>query len=127
MQIPYHTVEVNPLTKKQLQWSDYRKVPVALLDGEAVADSTAIITRLAAELDGQKKQQITQSQHRQYPFWRLVLTGSRRREVHAHLSLPFSHNAILHGVNKSCEVQSILLSLRWNHILRSLTRKYAAE
>ena len=49
-QIPYRTVEVSPLTKEQLKWSDYRKVPVALLDGEQVVDSTAIITRLAAEL-----------------------------------------------------------------------------
>ena len=53
-QIPYRTVEVSPLTKEQLKWSDYRKVPVALLDGEQVVDSTAIITRLAAELDAQE-------------------------------------------------------------------------
>ena len=49
-QIPYRTVEVNPLSKKELKWSKYRKVPMALIDGEPVPDSTAIITRLAAEL-----------------------------------------------------------------------------
>ena len=54
VQVPYRTVEVSPLTKEQLKWSDYRKVPVALLDGEQVVDSTAIITRLAAELAAQE-------------------------------------------------------------------------
>jgi microsomal prostaglandin-E synthase 2 len=49
--IPYRTIEVNPLTKAELKWSDYRKVPVILLDDkEQVNDSTAIISRLAAEL-----------------------------------------------------------------------------
>ena len=48
--MPYRTVEVSPLTKSELKWSEYRKVPVAVLDGEAVTDSSAIISRLAAEL-----------------------------------------------------------------------------
>ncbi|KAF8067212.1 R1 [Scenedesmus sp. PABB004] len=49
--LPYATVEVNPLTKGELAWSSYRKVPVIRLDGgEVVVDSSAIISRLAAEL-----------------------------------------------------------------------------
>ena len=48
-QIPYRTVEVSPLTKSELKWGPFRKVPVAVLDGEPLADSSAIVSRLAAE------------------------------------------------------------------------------
>ncbi len=50
--LPYRVVEVNPLTKAELKgWSEFKKVPVVVLDGgEALADSSAIISRLAAEL-----------------------------------------------------------------------------
>lgn len=51
--VPYTTVEVSPLTKRQLKWGPHKKVPVAVLDGpgdggEVVADSSAILSRLAA-------------------------------------------------------------------------------
>lgn len=48
----YDTVDVEPLTKAQLKGigSDYRKVPVALFDGEQVNGSGAIIARAADEL-----------------------------------------------------------------------------
>ncbi|KAI7838862.1 hypothetical protein COHA_007363 [Chlorella ohadii] len=49
--IPYRCVEVNPLTKAELKWSEYKKVPVILIDGQQVNDSSAIISRLAAEID----------------------------------------------------------------------------
>ena len=79
-QIPYRTVEVSPLTKKQLKWSDYRKVPVALLDGEPVTDSTAIITRLAAEVAEERQQR--QASHAQGSLsgWRKLIGGGSRRE-----------------------------------------------
>jgi microsomal prostaglandin-E synthase 2 len=51
LQIPYRCVEVNPLTKAELKWSQYRKVPVVVVDGEQVNDSSVIISRLAAELE----------------------------------------------------------------------------
>ena len=35
-QIPYRCVEVNPLTKAELKWSDYKKVPVVVVDGQQV-------------------------------------------------------------------------------------------
>ncbi len=54
-QIAYRTVEVSPLTKKQLKWADYKKVPVVVMDGEAYGDSTAVITRLAAELGAEQQ------------------------------------------------------------------------
>jgi hypothetical protein len=44
-------VEVNPLTKGELKWSQYKKVPVVVLDGEQLNDSSAIISRLAAEIE----------------------------------------------------------------------------
>jgi len=47
--IAYQAVEVNPLSKAEISFSkDYRKVPIAMLDGEQVNDSTAIIAALAA-------------------------------------------------------------------------------
>ena len=49
-QISYRTVEVSPLTKGELKWGQFKKVPVAVLDGEPLGDSSAIISRLAAEV-----------------------------------------------------------------------------
>lgn len=40
--IPYKVVEVNPMGKKELKWSDYKKVPVLVVDGEQMNDSTGI-------------------------------------------------------------------------------------
>jgi microsomal prostaglandin-E synthase 2 len=51
LQMPYSTVEVNPITKGELSWTSYRKVPVVKLDDDVVADSSAIISRLQAELN----------------------------------------------------------------------------
>ena len=45
--IPYTVVEVNPLLKSELSWSgDYKKVPVAVINGVRVVDSTCIIDML---------------------------------------------------------------------------------
>ena len=46
--MPYETVEVNPLNKREIKpWSgDYRKVPIAMLDGEQINDSPVIASRL---------------------------------------------------------------------------------
>ena len=56
-QIPYRAVEVNPLTKAELKWGPHRHVPVALLDQEVLADSSAIVSRLAAEAEAAKAAQ----------------------------------------------------------------------
>lgn len=61
-QLPYRVVEVNPLTKGELKWSSYRKVPVLTLGeseackGEVLVDSSAIMSRLAAELAAGQQQ-----------------------------------------------------------------------
>lgn len=61
MQIPYRTVEVSPLSKKELKWSEHRKVPIAVLDDDILQDSSLIISRLAAEIEaGQSSQQAHQ-------------------------------------------------------------------
>ncbi|KAF7006207.1 hypothetical protein CFC21_021265 [Triticum aestivum] len=44
--IPYKVVEVNPLSKKEIKWSEYKKVPILTVDGEHLVDSTDIINIL---------------------------------------------------------------------------------
>ena len=64
VQIPYRTVEVSPLSKKELKWGEHRKVPVAVLDSDILQDSSLIISRLAAEIEaGQAAQQAQPQQH----------------------------------------------------------------
>ena len=43
-------MEVNPLTKREIGFSkDYKKVPVVVIDGVQVNDSTAIIDAIEAK------------------------------------------------------------------------------
>lgn len=44
--IPYKVVEVNPFSKKEIKWSDYKKVPILVVDGEQLVDSSDIIDKL---------------------------------------------------------------------------------
>lgn len=62
VQIPYRTVEVSPLSKKELKWSEHRKVPIAVLDDDILQDSSLIISRLAAEIEAGQSSQQTQQQ-----------------------------------------------------------------
>jgi microsomal prostaglandin-E synthase 2 len=49
--IPYRVVEVDPLGKSELKWSDYKKVPVILLDGSRqLNNSSSIISQLAVDM-----------------------------------------------------------------------------
>lgn len=43
LRVPYIIVEVNPLTKSELKWSAYGKVPLAVVNGRVVTDSSVII------------------------------------------------------------------------------------
>ncbi|XP_010271364.1 PREDICTED: prostaglandin E synthase 2-like [Nelumbo nucifera] len=52
--IPYKVVEVNPLNKKEIKWSDYKKVPILTVDSEQLVDSSDIIDKLAHKIDPQK-------------------------------------------------------------------------
>lgn len=38
--LPYKVVEVNPLSKREIKWSDYKKVPILMVDGEQLIDSS---------------------------------------------------------------------------------------
>ncbi|KAI3745812.1 hypothetical protein L6452_08223 [Arctium lappa] len=44
--IPYKIVEVNPINKKEIKWSDYRKVPILMVDGEQMVNSSDIIDKM---------------------------------------------------------------------------------
>ncbi|BFG17616.1 hypothetical protein CerSpe_038900 [Prunus speciosa] len=44
--IPYKVMEVNPISKKEIKWSDYKKVPILKVDGEQMVDSSDIIDKL---------------------------------------------------------------------------------
>ncbi|GAV56714.1 GST_C domain-containing protein/GST_N_3 domain-containing protein [Cephalotus follicularis] len=48
--IPYQVVEVNPISKKEIKWSDYKKVPILTVDGEQMVDSSDIIDKLFNKL-----------------------------------------------------------------------------
>ncbi|XP_031281941.1 prostaglandin E synthase 2-like [Pistacia vera] len=52
--IPYKVVEVNPLSKKEIKWSDYKKVPILMVDGEQLVDSSAIIDKLGHKIIPEK-------------------------------------------------------------------------
>ncbi|XP_024929305.2 uncharacterized protein LOC107418554 [Ziziphus jujuba] len=52
--VPYKVVEVNPLSKKEIKWSDYKKVPILMVDGEQLVDSSAIIDQLDAKIHSKK-------------------------------------------------------------------------
>ncbi|PON79147.1 S-crystallin [Trema orientale] len=52
--IPYKVVEVNPLSKKEIKWSDYKKVPILMVDGEQLVDSSAIIDQLGGKVRPEK-------------------------------------------------------------------------
>lgn len=38
--IPFKVVEVNPINKKEIKWSDYKKVPILTVDGQQLVDSS---------------------------------------------------------------------------------------
>lgn len=44
--ISYKIVEVNPLFKKEIKWSDYKKVPILTVDGEQLVDSSGLLESL---------------------------------------------------------------------------------
>jgi glutaredoxin len=56
LRVPYRAVEVNPLTKSQISFSkDYKKVPIANVNGELVNDSSAIVEALGRVLSKDPK------------------------------------------------------------------------
>ncbi|XP_039138522.1 prostaglandin E synthase 2 [Dioscorea cayenensis subsp. rotundata] len=48
--IPYKVVEVNPFGKKEIKWSEYKKVPILVVDGEQLVESSDIIDNLNCKI-----------------------------------------------------------------------------
>ncbi|KAF5199315.1 Prostaglandin e synthase [Thalictrum thalictroides] len=48
--IPYKVVEVNPISKKEIKWSEYKKVPILTVDGENMVDSSDIISKMSQKI-----------------------------------------------------------------------------
>ncbi|KAL2631002.1 hypothetical protein R1flu_015688 [Riccia fluitans] len=67
--IPYQVVEVNPVGKKELKWSDYKKVPVVVVDGQQLNDSTAIITSLNSRLGAPELSEEEVEEEEQWRRW----------------------------------------------------------
>lgn len=65
--IPYKVVEVNPLSKKELKWSDYKKVPILTVDGEQLVDSSDIINILQSRINPNDK--LTNDEEAKWRRW----------------------------------------------------------
>ncbi|XP_034673406.1 prostaglandin E synthase 2-like [Vitis riparia] len=52
--IGYKFVEVNPTNKKEIKWSEYKKVPILTVDGEQMVDSLDIINKLFQRIHPEK-------------------------------------------------------------------------
>ncbi|KAH9306602.1 hypothetical protein KI387_011006 [Taxus chinensis] len=57
--LPYKIVEVNPISKKEIKWSDYKKVPILVVDGKQLNDSSAIINDLDKQIHSNKERLLT--------------------------------------------------------------------
>ncbi|KAM6965066.1 prostaglandin E synthase 2 [Aplochiton taeniatus] len=54
--LPYDIVEVNPVMRKEIKWSTYRKVPILMVDGEVqLNDSSVIISSLKTYVVSKEK------------------------------------------------------------------------
>ncbi|KAL4660331.1 prostaglandin E synthase 2-like [Arapaima gigas] len=54
--LPYEIVEVNPIMRQEIKWSEYRKVPVVVLNGTVqINDSSVIISALKTYLISREK------------------------------------------------------------------------
>ncbi|XP_008416012.1 prostaglandin E synthase 2 [Poecilia reticulata] len=54
--LPYDIVEVNPVMRKEIKWSAYRKVPILMVDGELqLNDSSVIISSLRTLMINKEK------------------------------------------------------------------------
>ncbi|KAK3747835.1 hypothetical protein QZH41_015986, partial [Actinostola sp. cb2023] len=50
----YSIVEVNPLSRKEIQFSKYKKVPIAVVNGKQINDSSVITSVLKSYLGGEQ-------------------------------------------------------------------------
>lgn len=67
--IPYKVVEVNPLSKKEIKWSDYKKVPILMVDGEQLVDSSVIIDQFSEKLFPKKSTGSASDEEQKWRKW----------------------------------------------------------
>jgi microsomal prostaglandin-E synthase 2 len=68
--IPYKTVEVNPLTKKQISFStEHKKVPIATINGNTVFNSADIIAKLKSFSSEQEMSRLFTSDTEEWMKW----------------------------------------------------------
>ncbi|XP_047448015.1 prostaglandin E synthase 2 [Mugil cephalus] len=79
--LPYEIVEVNPVMRKEIKWSAYRKVPILMVDGELqLNDSSVIISSLKTHLINKMSREKNLSEIlRCYP--EMKSTNDRGKEV----------------------------------------------
>ncbi len=66
----YEAIEVNPLTKSELSFSkEYKKVPLAIIDGQSLAGSGAIIDYITENFAGDKKAQLITDDAKKWMEW----------------------------------------------------------
>lgn len=70
--ISYRVVEVNPMGKKEIKWSDYKKVPILMVDGQQMNDSTAIISTLNEKINPESSTASAESLEEQETWRRWV-------------------------------------------------------
>ncbi|XP_065850637.1 uncharacterized protein [Euphorbia lathyris] len=68
--IPYKVVEVNPISKKEIKWSEYKKVPILTVDGEHLVDSSDIINKLSSKILPNKKVGLASGDGNEEDKWR---------------------------------------------------------
>ncbi|XP_042057146.1 prostaglandin E synthase 2-like [Salvia splendens] len=68
--IPYKVVEVNPLSKKETKWSEYKKVPILMVDGVQMVDSSDIIDKLYTKVNpGAVTDSAEESEEKKWRRW----------------------------------------------------------
>lgn len=68
--IPYKTVEVNPLTKKQIAFStEHKKVPIAKINGNTVFNSADIINKLKEFTDEKEVERLFTADTEEWMKW----------------------------------------------------------
>ncbi|KAL2895365.1 Prostaglandin E synthase 2 [Bienertia sinuspersici] len=69
--IQYKVVEVNPISKKEIKWSDYKKVPIVTVEGEQMVNSSDIIDTMFKRLhpEGSAKSSTSSEEEKEWLGW----------------------------------------------------------
>ncbi|KAK3007712.1 hypothetical protein RJ639_015057 [Escallonia herrerae] len=107
--IPYKIVEVNPISKKEIKWSDYKKVPILMVDGQQMVDSSDIINKLyqrihpESPIDPDGNEEVTKWCHPatvHSAFTGSVLTGTGNFSFTERLVAKYAGAAAMYFVSK---------------------------